>query len=321
MNHGRPLRRRSTRSEARHSVDLRCRIVGASLTRRMDAETLGTLRDLVLRGDTAAERVLTDAAMESGPLAIRFFEGDTVGAWEALVALGPDVRSATTWPQAWFIAWETMRRVRVNLTRIIERLRAEGYRFASEAPLGRPATPKQLESIAELAGGPLPLSFHAFWAVVGGVDLCQDTKQTVHDWFQWGRGATELQRLGDDDPLAVLGLDEILGHPQYREKSERGLYTFFALDCFHKADVSGGENCHVWLPNPSADARIVGDVCPDAERNEAEEGQFFVRALRRTMQGGGFRGRVPLARDAVTPEGWAPWRPLHRKLAAGLLPI
>jgi hypothetical protein len=86
-------------------------------------------------------------------------------------------------------------------------------------------------------------------------------------------------------------------------------YTYLSPDAFHKANVSGGENYHVWLPDSGADVRLCGDVSPEPE------GQFLVDALRRAMEGGGFRGR--LGGD----DGWEPFRPLHGELAAGLLPI
>jgi hypothetical protein len=208
-----------------------------------------------------------------------------------------------------------MRRLRLNLVELKRRLLDRGYRFAApEAVVGRPGTAEELVQLETLANGRLPLSLHAFWAVVGSVDLRQDASQTVHDWLDDAPG--ELERLGDDDPLMLHGVRRILDSG-FASPREGRLYTYLAPDVFHKANVSGGENYHAWLPDPAADVRLAGDVSPDVIETEMGTlGQYLVDAIRRSMRGGGFRGRLTSSMDA-----WAPLRPLHRELAAGLLPL
>jgi hypothetical protein len=61
------------------------------------------------------------------------------------------------------------------------------------------------------------------------------------------------------------------------------LYYCFAPDEFHKANYNGGENYHVWLPDPNADFRIIGMY---------EIDENFVSYVRATLAHGGFRGKV-----------------------------
>lgn len=273
---------------------------------------LADLRQLALTGDASALRVLHDAMMELGPLAEAYLGGRCVETWDELRALGPSIREPHLWPQASIIAWETMRRVRANLVTIHQRLRERGYRFATSGDVvGRPATDDELERLRQHVKGPLPLSLEAFWAVVGSVDLRQDGSQLVHDWLEDAPG--DLERLGDDDPLFVHSPHVILERG-FSSRVGDGWYTYVSPDVFHTANVSGGENYHVWLPDPAADVRLAGDVAPKLiETAHGWLGQYLVDALRRSMQGGGFRGRL-----VGSQLDWLPMRPLQLELAAGL---
>lgn len=107
---------------------------------------------------------------------------------------------------------------------------------------------------------------------------------------------------------------EILPRPAGRQCFELG------DERHQKSRVSGGPfgPC-IWLPDVNADFRICGDMCPPDERGEDElDGQYFVRMLRQTMLGGGFRGPIDRDQDEVVS---LPLRALERQLASGLLPI
>ena len=116
--------------------------------------------------------------------------------------------------------------------------------------------------------------------------------------------------MGEEDPLVVRPIEELRG--QARTAKGR-LYFCFAPDEFHKANYSGGENYHVWLPDPNADFRISGMY---------EVDEYFVPYLRATLASGGFRGKVELLPDddqrcrKVEPK-----LGLVRTLADGLIPI
>ena len=88
--------------------------------------------------------------------------------------------------------------------------------------------------------------------------------------------------------------------------------------------MSGGPGYGLWLPDARADFRLYNDVCAPEEAGDEEhlgylaQGQFFVRLLRDTMRGGGFRGPVDRESDELAP---LPLRAVQRQLAEGLLPI
>jgi hypothetical protein len=83
-----------------------------------------------------------------------------------------------------------------------------------------------------------------------------------------------------------------------------------ALDEFHKANYSGGQNYHVALPEPRADFPIQGMY---------EIDEFFVPYLRATFAGGGFRGRIERNEECV----WKvmPDLEITRTLATGMAKI
>lgn len=289
--------------------------------------TLRTLQAAVLRGDGDAVSVLHQRMRQLGGPAAQVVDGQSEAAWDELWELGEGVRRDGRLVIAEAVAWETMRRVRANVEVLLGRYHAIGYRLeVPDEALLPPADPAHIAALEHAAGGPLPLSMAAFWEHMAGVDLRQARAQGVHGWsgHQGGRPVDPVELLGDDDPLQVIDIAALhaeLGDPESYlvGRLDGRTYLFFAADCFHKANVSGGENYHLLVPEPRADFRIIGDVSPEhhAAWSSYGGGQRFVSALRRTFQGGGFRGHL----SPDPPAAWSPWQPIHRQLAEGLLPI
>jgi hypothetical protein len=287
-------------------------------------DQLESLRQQALAGDDYAVAALSDALASSGPIGERYIAGDTAGAWQALVALGAAVREPAHLDEARGVAWETMRRVRRNLETLLKRLDAIGYRRASPDGLGEPVSEEELDEIERSLGGPLPLSLRAFWRVVGSINLTQSQGQIVHEWIS--TPSSDLECLGDDDPLVVPAVcAEDFEFISDSTPDDHGRHVVeLSADRFHKANVSGGPGYGVWLPDARADFRIYNDVCRNEEKGDEEamgylaDGQFFVRMLRDSMIGGGFRGPVDRNDDDMPP---LPLRPLQRQLADGLLRI
>jgi len=75
-----------------------------------------------------------------GTLLHRYEAGACESVWAELTALGPAVREPQYFDEAWAVARETMRRARHNLTLIVPRLDALGYRFWN-GKQGRPHGP------------------------------------------------------------------------------------------------------------------------------------------------------------------------------------
>jgi hypothetical protein len=237
----------------------------------------------------------------------RYLAGETERVWEAMLSRGPGIRNDRFIESAEAVARATMKRVRANVETVIERLRDLGYQFQRPDWVHIPPNPGDLARLEELERrvGPVPLSLRAFYESVGSVDLTQSWEQLVH-WHKPERSAaSELQILGEYDPLVVGPLDD-----EAEKWAARPGWFFLAPDEFHKANYSGGENYHVALPDPRADFPILGMY---------EIDEFFVAYLRETFRNGGFRGRT----GGDEERAWRvePDLEVTKMLAVGLLPI
>ncbi len=209
----------------------------------------------------------------------RYLQGEHERTWAELQELGPAVRQEPVYSEARAVADETMRRVRRNCERLIDRLRSMDYRlgtypdgFESEilpAPYAPPDDASRGDTqTLEAAVGPLPVSLVAFWEQVGSVSLIG----TRAGW------PTGLDPLFIDPPAGgVSELDEMEFQLEDRGHFEASL----APDVFHKDHVSGGSPYAVKLPDPGMDFLF---------RNEPR-GLLFVSYLRLAiLRYGGFPG-------------------------------
>ncbi|KAF0246484.1 MAG: hypothetical protein FD180_665 [Planctomycetota bacterium] len=208
-----------------------------------------------------------------------------------------------------------MRRVRANIELVALRLKEMGYRFGHPEAAHVPPTAADRARLDEIESwiGPIPLCLRLFYEEVGSVDLTREG--TSPHWCDDQRDrATSVDLLGVEDPLYVkpiLALHRDLGDalkfpPPKRwlsvsrgyEEHQGQWYCQFADDEFHKANYSGGENYHVYLPDRAADFRIYDLRC---NTGEASEREWFVDYLRKTIAGGGFRGGIQVAAES---EDW-----------------
>lgn len=208
----------------------------------------------------------------------RYHNGNHEQVWNELLSLGSAVHQPQYFDQAQAVASETMRRVRRNCERIVNRLQSAGYRFGvyldgsrgyiSDGPLIPPSQQSQID-IATLENqvGPIPLSLLAFWREVGAVDLVG-----MHPAWP-----SLLDPLVVYPPEAVLVDLEAWQDHDASEDFEGSL----APDILHKDNISGGEPYSVQLPDSSADFLL---------RYEQHE-LYFVPYLRvAILQWGGFPG-------------------------------
>src|SRR5262249_14215440 len=131
----------------------------------------------------------------------------------------------------------------------------------------------------------------------------------VNCYQREGHSVPEVLYLGEADPLVVHPIDEIADELTTKPPT---LYFCFAPDEFHKANYSGGENYHLNLPDPSADAPVIGMYGVE---------ETFVEHLRLSFRWGGFRGHIE-----CEPEGDKSWKApprftLAMKIAEGLIPL
>jgi hypothetical protein len=199
--------------------------------------------------------------------------------------------------------------VRECIAAIHDQLVKRGYRFRNPDAAFRPASSASESVVKEIEArfGDIPLSLRYFWIDVGSVDFCQDDSQMVM-WHRPEReSATDLQILGEEDPLYVSSATSLLGEltaaaqsPKKRALGARfgwrqpymdRWYCHLACDEFHKANYSGGENYNFFLPDSAADFRIY-DLFMGGSMDEGTEREWFVDHLVRCIDGGGFRGRI-----------------------------
>ena len=228
----------------------------------------------------------------------RYRRGEREQVWAELVSAGEAVRNEPLLSDARDVARETMRRARHNVEVIVDRLREIGYRFDFEGPAIQRIPPAASTALERLDAdmGPLPLSLHTWFDVVGNVRLTGS-----HPWLST---SYEVDRRRDyrltsySDPLVIrleYRHNEILFLP-YREAfgyetaadqdaafdpelADACILELAPDDC-HKAGVSGGGPYFMAFPNRAADARLYGD----------QPYGFFVEYLRECFVWGGFPG-------------------------------
>jgi hypothetical protein len=228
-------------------------------------------------------------------------QGECEQVWAELVALGDQVRAEPLYSDALAVARETMRRARMNIEMLIPRLRTLGYAFGygwldadertfavGQPPVFSPPGPDAPRQIAELERlvGPLPVSLHAFYAMVGSLNFVGAAPQ---DWH------IDAQA----DPLYVYPIEEALAEYDEWTAARRDWETGddydpgrfqlpIAPDYLHKYNISGGMWYHILLLNPAIDVHL------EAERHATT----FVSYLRICFRWGGFPG---LERVACPP--------------------
>ena len=253
--------------------------------------------------------------------------GKFVEVWEKIRAIG-DVRG-TVFDEAYAVAREMMGRVRDNVLKIRERLAEAGYEFAQPAEAYVPPPANQVEMTGKIEEqiGPMPLALRAFYEVVGSVNFCQSIRQLVHWRSTKGHVATNIEKLGAEDPLYVVPLSRIhddLMFPKRRPGVEPAYvkfdpeqgrwYCWLGPDELTKAYQSGGDDFHAFIPDRAPDFR-ASDLFVCAKEDDEPAKEWFVDYLRQSIKGGGFRGRW----DQGTCVKRAPEGEVVAKVAAGLI--
>jgi hypothetical protein len=138
---------------------------------------------------------------------------------------------------------------------------------------------------------------------------------------------TPIAKLAEDAERELAGLSRNVQHPAASAR----LKCWLAPDECHKANYSGAEDYHVYLPEPAVDFPLVGAWVgkPDRILRKVKQypwpeafgpSEFFLSHLRFCFLNAGFRGKTD-PEDQGSGRRLPPrWPPLHQ-LAAKLLPI
>ena len=216
-----------------------------------------------------------------------------------------------------------MGRVRQNVDRIRGTLREAGARLDDESA---PAPEAELEPLIEVVG-PLPIALHAFWTVVGSINL---TPRYVRgERPDYGECALEEEGISllALDPLQIDGADvDYLLELHDDLDQDQTLCVDICPDFLGKQHISGSGPLSIRLPADDAD-RVDPDVGDDHHPG-------LVSYLRNAIAYGGF----PLLEVAALPPDQigvnfrvafkgvkGPWGPaaerLRAKLSRDLLPF
>ena len=226
------------------------------------------------------------------PLFDRYVAGEYEKAWDELIALGPSARSDPHAADALAVAYETMRRVELNVREVTARLRALGYRFAYDSDAHDSPSPSIRQQIARLEKkiGAIPLSLRAFYEVVGTVN-----------WMGEHAGIAPRDSSVAPDPLVVYPIEAALADGDESFEDGEGCIVI-APDDLQKSNTSGGEPYEIAIPSLEADAKLLN------ERHDL----YFVAYLRMVFRFGGFPGYQGI--DVAVPAQLA-------TLRANLLPF
>lgn len=182
-----------------------------------------------------------------------------------------------------------MRRARLQIERIVERLLAMGFEPASSrVPVFVPPPHDVTDRVAnlELSLGSIPEALKASMFEVGAVSLLGDCA-AVGLYYHGGppsRASTMPPGADYPDPLCLPGVDWL--ESEWGERQHDSLEPLdepfqFAPDELHKANISGATH-DLWLPDARADPVLL-DVA-------GRPGITLVDYLRISVRWGGFPG-------------------------------
>jgi hypothetical protein len=228
----------------------------------------------------------------------RYLNGEYVGVWAELVALGPAIRSEPVFTDAQSVAQEMMQRAKHNLELLVERLTNLKYRFIAPDKVWTPPDEKRIDAInvLEQRHGSFPMVVRKWYEVVGEVNFMgAHPKLSHHRGLDWG-GSEQLQC--DLDPMLVSWPghrdNELLSFyinladdwdemARIEEESPPPYGLAIGLSAIDKANQSGGGPIQMLIPCPGFDAPLI-------DRDDYWMGAFFVPYLRACFKWGGFPG-------------------------------
>ena len=218
----------------------------------------------------------------------RYRNGECRQVWDEIRGMGLDALKGATRDEVWEIACETMRRARANLELIYEKLKKLDYEFYDYPRRQRltanevlPSSVRDKGTVVELEAkiGRLPLTFRAWFELVGGVNFMgRFPDPEVFGNFRYL------------DPVILVGAEDLLQEVKFEEKNGLNLAEFvptLAPDKFIKIGEAGGP-CFGELGERSADFVLKADA-----------DWLFTDYLRHVFDWGGFPGIALAPNDAL----------------------
>jgi hypothetical protein len=244
--------------------------------------------------------------METPNWVERYRAGAREQVWHELRQYGRQVREPRLAAEAQAVCDEMARRARHNLEVLVERLRADGYRFhtndGSETPVEPLADPgpgaEELVTWLDETFGGIPMAVSSWLRLVGDVWLVG----THPEWPESSAADPLVVELEGARYRGISVREHYVNElDAWREwsREEPGAAGFVlpvAPDRLHKANVSGSDPYGFRLPDATAEGLFVGEVAMP-----------FVAYLNLVFRHGGFPAE----------QCW----PVTPRLAEGLLPL
>lgn len=234
--------------------------------------------------------------MASGELLTRYKQGEHEEVWRELRAF--DSVSGEILAEANDIAKETMKRVASNAELLAERLASRGWKslYGSLRTAPQNEDAEVIAQIEEFTGEMLPISFRAFWEIVGGINFIWD--------YNSGEAPDIAGDLVMEDPLCIFSPQDVAEQIEEWEYQREDVAPedwepvelVLAPDYLHKANISGGDAYTISLPSKSVDPIFANE----------KHNLPFVDYLRLCFKFGGFPRlesypyRTPETRDFLT---------------------
>lgn len=229
--------------------------------------------------------------------------------WHELRQDGRQVREPGLAAEAQAVCDDMARRARHNLEVLVERLRADGYRFHTNDEEQAPVEPltdpgpgaEELVTWLDETFGGIPMAVSSWLRLVGDVWLVG----THPEWPESSAADPLVLQLEGSSRRTSVRDFYSMELDAWREWSGEdpgadGFVLPVAPDHLHKANVSGGDPYGFRLPDATAEGFFVGDVAMP-----------FVAYLNQVFRLGGFPGAAPGDRQ------WG----IKQRLAQDLLPL
>jgi hypothetical protein len=168
-----------------------------------------------------------------------------------MTSLGPDLRgdeAATS--EAEKVARETMRRARLNVERLVDRLPSFGFEFETEPVVDPPRDVAVALDALEAEIGALPISLRVWFEEVGQVNLNGSHPEWTFEF---------PDPLVIDAPIEYIRSEFEAWSVDRDTESERSspFEVPVAPDYLHKANVSGGMPYGLAVPNLASDGLLL----------------------------------------------------------------
>jgi hypothetical protein len=207
--------------------------------------------------------------------------------WAELLSLGSDIRKEPLAHDVKAVVAEAMKRARINIETLVERLNILQYHFLEPKNIWMAPNHESLRTLNALEEryGDMPLSLHMWYEIVGSVNF-----MGTHPKLGFIDGIEKSKFVSAySDPIVINPLWnnpnsfylDLIYEDTGEEITDPPYSILLAPDKIQKANQSGGGPTQIMFPNLSIDAPLI---------SEDWDNILFINYLQICFQWGGFPG-------------------------------